>query len=115
MTDIMIKDSGLCVADGDFVAISALEELKQQIMIAMKTFQSDWALNRLKGINYSYGIRNTAFLEMDVRQQLLGVRNVQSVDKLELNFDKETLAITISAIIKTMYGEVYLNETINAQ
>lgn len=113
MTDLMTKDNRLQIIDGDVALVSNIEEVRQQVIVALNTFKRDWILNSQKGINYPQGFRNTYFLEKDIRRQVLGVNNVRSLDNFTLGFDKKTLAITVSATIKTTYGELYLNESLS--
>lgn len=115
MTDFKVKNNGLVFSDGDLVTVDGLEEVKQHIVAALNTFKGDWILNRQKGINYPFGFRNTYFLEKDIRQQILGVQNVYSLDDFSMDFDKTTLAIKITAVIKTTFGNVTLNENLSTQ
>ncbi|MBR6099072.1 hypothetical protein IKP85_04930 [bacterium] len=115
MTDIMIKNNKLQISDGDFTTVSGVEEVKQHLIAALNTFKGDWVLNKAKGINYSYGFRNTNSMRNDVKKQLLGVKHVRSVDNFEMVFDKQSLSLKVTAIIKTTYGKIYLEENINTQ
>ena len=115
MTDFKVKNNRLVFSCGDFAIVDGLEEVKQHIIAALYTFKGDWALNKQKGINYAYGFRNRAFLEKDIRQQILGVKNVYSLDNFTMEFDKTTLAINVTAVIKTSYGDLTLNENLNTQ
>lgn len=115
MTDIKVKNNRLVFSDGDLVTVDGIEEVKQHIIAALYTFRGDWILNPQKGINYSYGFRNKYFLEKDIRQQILGVQNVYSLDNFSMKFDKTSLAINITAIIKTSFGDLTLNENFNTQ
>ena len=115
MTDLMTKNKGLQISEGDFVTVSNIEEIKQHVIVALNTFKRDWILNRQKGIDYAGGFRNSYFLEKDIRQQILGVNNVKSLDNFSMGFDKQTLAITVTATIKTNFGDLYINETLETQ
>ncbi len=113
MTDIYMKNNRLPMTDGDFVLTSGVEEVKQHVQTALCTFYRDWILDSSKGINYTYGLRNTDFLENDVRNQILGVKNVQSIDNFSLTFNRENLSIQITAAIKTDYGKINISEEIS--
>lgn len=115
MTDIKIQSNGLEVRNGDFANVSGVEEIKQHITVALNTFKGDWILNRDKGINYSHGFRNMSFLENAVKNQLNNIDNVISTENFEMTFDKNSLAIKISAIVNTTFGKIYIDEAIYNQ
>lgn len=112
MTDIKMENNRLVMRDGDFVLVDGVDEIKQHIIIALNTFYNDWLLDYTKGIDYAHGMRNTEFLEHDVKKQLQGIKDVQSVDDFSLTFDRKNLTINITAKIKTKYGNINLNEIV---
>jgi len=115
MTDIMIKNNGLEILDGDFTTVTEIEKVKQHITVALNTFKGDWILNRNKGINYAHGFRNTTYLENDVKKQLTAIENIRSIDNFEMFFDKTSLTVKITAIVNTVYGKIYLDEILYTQ
>lgn len=112
MTDIKMENNRLVMQDGDFVLVDGIDEIKQHIIVALNTFYNDWLLDYTRGIDYATGMRNTEFLEHDVKKQLQGVKDVQSVDNFTLMFDRSDLKIKITAQIKTKYGNIDINEEI---
>lgn len=112
MTDIKIENNRLAMQDGDLVLVEGIDEIKQHVIVALNTFYKDWLLDSSKGIDYARGIRNTEFLEHDVKKQIQGVKDVQSVNDFILEFDRKNLSIKISANIKTRYGNLSLNNEI---
>ena len=113
MTDIKIENNRLAMKNGDFILVDGIDEIKQHIIVALNTFYTDWILDYTKGVDYTYGMRNTEFLEHDVKKQLQGIKNVQSVNNFSIDFDRETLSIKITAEIKTKYGRIDINERIS--
>ena len=99
--------------NGDFQITSGIDEIKQQIIVALNTFYGDWILDYTKGIDYAYGFRHEEFLEYDIKNQLGNVNGVQSVDDFTMELDKSDLSINITAAIKTVYGKVDIQTVVN--
>lgn len=112
MTDILAKDNRLQMYDGDFQLVNHIEEIKQQIIVALNTFYADWLLDYRKGIDYVFGLRHEEFLQHDCKNQIMGVKGVLSVIKLNMNFDRNTFTTKITACIKTVYGTIEVNPSI---
>lgn len=113
MTDISMKDNRLPMVNGDFVLTKDLDELKQHVSTALNTFYTDWLLDFTKGIDLAYGMRHTEFLEHDVKKQILGVDGVQSIKSFDMTFDRGTLAVKITASLKTTYGHLEFEGILN--
>ncbi len=111
--DIQIQDSGLRISNGDFELASGIEEIKQQITAALHTFYGDWIPDYMKGVDYAYGLRHEEFLEFDIKNQISGVNGVLSVDDFQMEFDKASLTLKVTAGIKTAYGRLDVHNTIN--
>ena len=109
MTDILVENNKLKIVNGDFAAVERLEQVKQHIIVALNTLYGEWILDKDKGIDYAFGMRNTNFLEHSVRKQILGVDKVRSIDNFKLSFDKDSLTVNILAVIYTNYGAFNLN------
>ena len=112
MADILIENNGPPHDGGDLSLVEGIDEVKQHIKTALYTFSKDWVLDRSKGINYPYGMRNTDFLETEVRSQILGVSGVESIENFSLQFNRENLNIQITAVVKTVYGNLTFSEEI---
>lgn len=108
-----MKDNKLPMLNGDFQLVSGIDEIKQQITVALNTFYGDWVLDYTKGIDYAYGFRHEEFLEHDVKNQIRGVKGVLSVDDFTMDYDKTNLTLNISAVVKTTYGKLDLRSSIN--
>lgn len=111
--DIYMNDNKLPMMNGDFQLVSGIDEIKQQITVALNTFYGDWVLDYTKGIDYAYGVRHEEFLEHDVKNQIRGVKGVLSVDDFTMDYDKTNLTLNISAVVKTTYGKLDLRSSIN--
>ncbi len=98
--------------NGDFMLVNGVEEIKQHIIVALSTFYTDWLLDYRKGIDYTFGLRHEEFLENDVKKQILGVEGVVSIVSFSMAFDKKTLIWNIKAGIRTIYGNIEVNEGI---
>ena len=108
-----MKDNKLPMLNGAFQLVSGIDEIKQQITVALNTFYGDWILDYTKGIDYAYGFRHEEFLEHDVKNQIRGVKGVLSVDDFTMDYDKTNLTLNISAVVKTTYGKLDLRSSIN--
>mgnify|MGYP005755574655 CR=1 FL=1 len=108
-----MNDNKLPMMNGDFQLVSGIDEIKQQITVALNTFYGDWVLDYTKGIDYAYGVRHEEFLEHDVKNQIRGVKGVLSVDDFTMDYDKTNLTLNISAVVKTTYGKLDLRSSIN--
>lgn len=108
-----MNDNKLPMMNGDFQLVSGIDEIKQQIIVALNTFYGDWVLDYTKGIDYAYGVRHEEFLEHDVKNQIRGVKGVLSVDDFTMDYDKTNLTLNISAVVKTTYGKLDLRSSIN--
>ncbi len=114
--DICIDNSHIVMSNGDFVFIDdSVREVKQHIIVALNTFLGDWVLNSLKGINYPAGLRENDLLEVDVKKQLLGVKNVRAIDNFKLIFSNDNKSVSVSATVFTTFGNILkLSETVNS-
>lgn len=108
-----MNNNKLPMMNGDFQLVSGIDEIKQQITVALNTFYGDWVLDYTKGIDYAYGVRHEEFLEHDVKNQIRGVKGVLSVDDFTMDYDKTNLTLNISAVVKTTYGKLDLRSSIN--
>lgn len=113
MADILFKNNTLPMINGDFVIVDRIELVKQHIYAALNTMYGDWLLDYTKGIDYVGGLRNLTFLDHDIKNQIKGVDGVVSVQNYRRVFDKENLKIRISAVVKTVYGHLPIDEVIN--
>ena len=111
--DILMQENSLPLKNGDFQLVSGVDEIKQQIIIALNTFYGDWALDYTVGIDYVYGLRHEEFLEYDIKKQICGVVGVLAVNNFAIEYDKTNLGINVTASIKTVYGKVDIQTTIN--
>ena len=115
MTDISINQNHLEITNGDFVAVSDIDEIKQHIIVALNTFYGDWILNRNKGIDYAYGFKHPDFMEIEIKKQILEVDKVQSINNFKLNFDRNTLALNVYADINTEYGNLHFQKKLQIE
>lgn len=106
MTDILMQNNRLSMFNGDFLAVNGIEEIKQQIIVALNTFYGDWLNDYRKGIDYAYGLRREEFLEHDIKKQISGIKGVKSIKKLIMKFDKDTHSLKVTAGITTVYGSI---------
>lgn len=113
MTDILMENNRLPMLNGDFQFVDELNEIIQQVVIALHTMYGDWLLEYLKGIDFVRDLRNMIFLDHDIKKQILGVKGVTGIKQYQRNFDRKTLTVQIIAVIKTIYGDFPINEAIN--
>lgn len=112
MADIRMENNRLVMQDGDWVIVDGVDMVKQHIIVALNTFYKDWILDYTKGIDYAYGMRNTEFLEYDVKRQISGVDGVNSISDFSLSFNRADNSVQITAVVKTAYGNINLQENI---
>lgn len=110
--DILMINNRLPMIDGDFVLVEELEEIKQQIRVAVRTFYGDWLINYIKGLDITQDLKNEVFLDHDMKKQIREVNNVTGIKNYIRTFDRETFSINIKAIITTIYGDIPINEVI---
>ena len=108
--DILIDEHSLVFEAGDFVLIDGILEVKQQIVVALNTLLEEWALDVTRGINYAALLRDSVLCEYFVKKQILAVSGVNSLENLEINFEKNNMTISVKADVNTDYGNVSLNE-----
>lgn len=113
MTDIQMKNNCLPMYNNDFILIENIDRIKQQIIIALNTFYSDWLPDYTKGIDYAYGFRHEECLEHDIKKQIIGVSGVLSIKSFNLEYDKSSMKINVIADITTQYGKLDIKEVIN--
>lgn len=111
--DILMQNNRLPMGNGDFQLSNGIDEIKQHIIVALNTFYGDWVLDYTKGIDYAYGLRHEEFLEYDIKNQINGVNGVLSVDNFKMEFDKTSLTLNVVASIRTVYGKVDIQNSIN--
>lgn len=114
MTDIKMTGNRLPLVNGDFQLTDGIDEIKQQIIVALNTFYGDWLLDYRKGIDYTKGMRQNEFLEHDAKSQILGVDGVTNIINFTLEFDKPNLIVQIMAGIQTVYGRVDIAQTLQS-
>ena len=113
MKDFKITTTnGLNLQSGDFELISQKERIIQHVKTALYTFKNEWILDKKRGIDYPSGLKNTNFLEYEIRTQILQVEGVVSISDYSQSFDKSTLFVKIDATLITEYGEVKISEQI---
>lgn len=115
MTDIFIDNNKLKIENGDFVLVNEIDQIKQHVTVALNTFYGEWILDREKGIDYTFGLRNMHFLENKVRKQIMDVDKVKSINNFEFKFSRDDLTINVSADILTDYGSFYLDRKLAYQ
>lgn len=111
--DLMIQGSALKTVNGDLELVSGTDEIKQHVIVALNTFYNDSLINPSRGIDYAHGLRYEEFLEFDIKKQLSGVNGILSVDDFSMEFDKTNLTLNITASLKTVYGRLDIQNTIN--
>ena len=107
-----MQNNRLPMENGDFKLANGIDEVKQHIITALNTFYGDWILDYTKGVDYAYGMRNTEFLEYDVKRQISGVDGVNSISDFSLSLNRADNSVQITAVVKTAYGNINLQENI---
>ena len=113
MKDFKISQTnGLNILHGDFEITFKTDRIAQHIKTALYTFKKEWIFDETRGVDYPHGLKNTDFLEHEIRKQILNVKGVDSIINYEQKFNKDTLSVEVVATIKTCYGTINFSEQI---
>ena len=110
--DISIDEKRLSLYNGELQFVDGLNQIKQNLQIALNTLKAEWILDKSKGINYTEDLRYTDFLENDTKKQILEVKDVKSLENFSIANDKNSGKILVTASIKTAFGDINLEENI---
>lgn len=105
--DILIKNK-------DVVLISEEEELTQHLGIKLRFINGEWAFDVSKGVRYFGFIFEKGISKNDIdsefRSVVLSTDDVIEISRFSSNIENRVYALSID--IKTVYGDVTLQENI---
>jgi hypothetical protein len=100
----------LVIEDGDFVWVSGLDAIEQDIRTALLMFQGEWFLDLTAGIPYHQSILGQKtplpVVREIFRQQLLAIPGVLEVLTIEASFNSQTRRLTVTWKVSTDLGEL---------
>ena len=100
MKDLKLgADGDIDLTSGDFEII---DNAKQAIVIRLKWFRGEWSINREYGVPYYDDILGQKFgsgtIEEDIYDVIYSVKDVRTVENVDLSFAGRILKIAFSAI-----------------
>lgn len=105
-------DTGdLVIEDGDFVWVTGLDAIEQDIRTALLMFMGEWFLDLTAGVPWHQSIlgqkaSNLPAIREIFRQQLLAIPGVLDVLSVEVTFAATTRRLTVSWQVSTDLGEL---------
>lgn len=110
--DLLLDDQNdLVIENGDFVLARGIDGVVQSCRIALQMCEGEWFLNLDAGIPYWQQILGfkpqvaVRAAKVAFQSELLAVSGVQSVTKLDVDFDSLTRAMSVTWQVKTSLGE----------
>ncbi len=106
------KDTGdLVIEDGDFLWVTGIDAIEQDIRTALLMFKGEWFLNLEEGVPYHQSIlgqkaTNLPAIREIFRQQLLAIPGVLDVLTIEVSFAPRTRRLTVTWKVSTDLGEL---------
>ena len=113
MINFKTDDDGNILLDenGNFINLTLIESIGQNIKSALRTKKGEWFLNTDLGLDYSgFDKGKKEILIYSIKQTILGVVGVVSIASFISDYDKNLRKLTIKATINTTEGKIYLNE-----
>jgi hypothetical protein len=107
----------LLIEDFDLVLVEEADRVRQQIAIRLQMFKGEWFLDLDFGFPWFQevlGIKPPplARTEALLREQVLGVPDVQELEELRLNYVGAGRTLTVNLRVKTTFGSVAAEVTI---
>lgn len=106
----------IVVVDGDMLVINNAERVAQQIKIQLLTFYGEWFLDTGHGVPYLEYIMvknpNVNLVKQILREQILEVDDVDSVDEIEVYYNAQERVMTVRYDATTPYGLVTKKEVL---
>lgn len=84
------------------------EAVAQAVMTTLKLWRGEWFLNTQSGTPYSQaalGVNKSNTASLMIREQILKVQGVQTIDSFSYTFDPINRTASIAATITTDYGQ----------
>jgi hypothetical protein len=93
---------------GQIATVEDLEEVRQRVMVALKTHQGEWTFNMDLGLPWREEILtkpvNLEAIDARLRGLVMSVQDVTSVDKLDLTLDRVNRRLTVDLHVNTVFG-----------
>lgn len=112
LIDIKIEN-GRFVFDstGDLVFVKGVERVRQQVEFRLSLWAGEWFLDESFGTPYLLRILGKTAVSVDaavdaLRQQMLDVEGVQSINRLDYTFDAATRKLSVDVDLQSAYGVV---------
>lgn len=112
LIDIKIEN-GRFVFDetGDLVFVKGVERVRQQVEFRLSLWAGEWFLDETFGTPYLLRILGKAAVSVDaavdaLRQQMLDVEGVTSINRLDYTFDAATRKLSVDVDLQSEYGIV---------
>lgn len=110
-------DNDLVIQNGSFVFARGVPGVAQLVRIAIQMVAGEWFLNLAAGVKW-FANENVALTDAilgtkyspikarkEIRNAILGVQGVASLDVLETTFDTRTRTLSVSWQVTTAFGD----------
>lgn len=107
MRSFLIQDDDLVIEKGNLLMIDEDEQKCQAVERALTTRKGEFFLNIEHGLDYTEFKRKNPDLEkikMDVIEAALQEESLKSIEKIDIDFDRQRRAATITFIGKLKNG-----------
>ena len=117
-TDIKLDPitNDLLVEGQDLRLVDKEDRVAQQIRIRLKSFLGEWFLDTSYGVPYYQQILikapDRAIIAGIFREKIITTPGVQELQAFALDYEEQTRQLTVTAQIKTIYGNVNLDQTL---
>lgn len=110
------KTHDIVVHDSDVLFIDNAERVAQQIKIQLLTMLGEWFLDITHGVPYLEYILvknpNFALIRQIIKEQILKVEDVNSVNSLELEYDARRRLLSVDFQVSTKFGLIERKEVL---
>lgn len=112
MRDLRFSDASgdIVISDFDLDFVSGTEALAQRLAAKLRLFRGEWFLNQRAGVPWFRDVLGNKqprgeVVRAAIRQPILSDPEVDSIQRLDVEYDGETRALSVRARILSTSGE----------
>jgi len=109
--DIALNSTGddMAYEAGSLSTVTEIDEIKQSLLIALRTGLGEWMFDTSAGVAYRGIVRTSApkwpAVEAEIRRVCGGVDGVTKITSVRFDHNRATRSLTIYVDVRTIYGD----------
>ena len=117
MTDIKLDDNNdIAIENNDIVLITAVDEVRQRLLVNLRTFKGEWFLDLEMGIPYYQDILKKNIdinvIETILKDAILASPGVLELLDFSLELDNSNRHLDVNFTARASEGEIVISEPI---